>query len=87
MRAIYSGLGVKGGVVCEWTGTTKGCIDFYIKATGWAVELLREGTPASISEHTSRFTCGQYQDWVEDGSISDWLVVDCRTSIPHDTCG
>jgi hypothetical protein len=24
---------------------------------------------------------------VENGSIREWLVVDCRTSIPEDTCG
>jgi hypothetical protein len=50
------------------------------------VELRREGDDVSITEHTGRFTRGKYQSWVEDGSIKQWLVVDCRTSIPQDTC-
>ena len=85
MRAVSEGLGVRTGVLCEWTWTTPGRVDFYIPKMGWAVELLREGNQASISKHTARFTSidGQYRKWVDDGSIKEWLVVDCRASIPQ----
>jgi hypothetical protein len=87
MRAIFEELGVTCGVQCEWTGTTKGRLGFYIGDACWAVELLCDGNEANIGEHTNRFTCGEYQPWVDDGSIREWLVVDCRTSIPQDSCG
>ena len=84
MRAVSEGLGLRSGVLCEWTATTQGCADFYIPTMRWAVELLREGSQASISQHTARFTSrdGGYREWVDDGTIKEWLVVDCRTSIP-----
>ena len=84
MRAVSEGLGIRSGVLCEWTATTHGCVDFYIPTMRWAVELLREGSQASISHHTARFTSrdGRYRKWVDDGTIREWLVVDCRTGIP-----
>lgn len=89
MRAVSEGLGVRSGVWCEWTSTTHGRVDFYIPKMRWAVELLREGSQTSITQHTARFTSrdGQYRKWVDDGTIKEWLVVDCRTSIPEDNCG
>ena len=87
MRAVSKGLGVRSGVLCEWTSTTHRLVDFYIPQMRWAVELLREGKQTSISQHTSaRFRDGQYSKWVTDGLIKEWLVVDCRTSIPEDIC-
>ncbi len=84
MRAVSEALGIRSGVLCEWTATTHGCVDFCIPKMCWAVELLREGSQASISQHTARFTSrdGQYKKWVDDGTIREWLVVDCRTDIP-----
>jgi len=87
MRAIFQGLEVRGGVQCEWTGTTKRCLNFYIRDARWAVQLLCEGNQVSIGEHMNRFTFGEHRAWVDNGSIMEWLVVDCRTSVPHDTCG
>jgi hypothetical protein len=86
MRAFSEGLGIRGAVQCKWTGAPAGRVDFYIQDAGWAVELLREGDEVSITEHTDRFSCGRYQPWVANGSIRQWLVVDCRTSVPQDTC-
>ena len=88
MRAVSEGLGVRSGVWCEWTATTHVRVDFYIPQMRWAVELLREGNQASITQHTARFTSrdGQYRKWVDDGLIKEWLVVDCRTCIPEGIC-
>ena len=85
MRAISEGLGVRTGMLCEWTATTQGRVDFYIPEMCWAVELLREGSKASISQRAARFTSagGQYRQWVHDGLVKEWIVVDCRTSIPE----
>ena len=66
MRAVSEGLGVTAGVLCEWTANTHGRVDFYIPEMCWAVELLREGSQGSISQHAARFTSrdGQYKKWV-----------------------
>lgn len=89
LRALSEGLKVSHGVPCEWTGSTKGCL--YIPRMGWAVELLHEGDRASLGKHIGRFTHkdGQYKQWICDGSIKEWLVVDCRTSrsASENTCG
>ena len=88
IQAVSEGLGVRSGVLCEWMASTHVHIDFYIPQMRWAVELLCEGNQESISQHTAQFTSkdGQYRKWVDDGSIQEWLVVDCRTSIPEDIC-
>ena len=44
MQAISKGLGVRAGVLCEWTANTHGHVDFYVREMCWAVELLREGS-------------------------------------------
>ena len=48
MRAVSEGLGLRSGVLCEWTATTHGHVDFYIPTMRWAVircETVRETTP------------------------------------------
>ncbi|KAL4784280.1 hypothetical protein BJX76DRAFT_347964 [Aspergillus varians] len=53
-----------------------------IPEKNWAVEQLREED--RVHEHISRFHegGGRYHSWVTDGMISDWIIINCATSVP-----
>lgn len=73
------------GISSEWSGTSGGRIDFLVPSACWGFELLRDGD--RIEEHCSRFEPGgAYHPWIQDGRIKDWLILDCRHSMPRKTC-
>lgn len=75
-------LGFSSKVISEWSGGGDCRIDFMVKDPGWGIELLREGD--RLGEHCQRFVGnGKYTPWIRDGSIRDWLIIDCRTSQPR----
>ena len=52
----------------------------------WGVEFLVDGTMTTLNEHYGRFMRdGKYHWWILEGSISDWLVIDCRYLRPWGT--
>ncbi|KIL58917.1 hypothetical protein M378DRAFT_15182 [Amanita muscaria Koide BX008] len=58
-----------------------GCIDFFIPAVKWGIELTRDGN--QLNEHSSRFTnSGAYEAWLNSGDMNDYILLDCCTSIP-----
>lgn len=82
-RSLHQVLGFSAKVVSEWTGDRDNRIDFMIEGPRWGIELLRDGN--RLSEHCDRFVGnGRYTPWIEDGSLRDWLIIDCRTSFPHE---
>ncbi|KIL58928.1 hypothetical protein M378DRAFT_111568 [Amanita muscaria Koide BX008] len=84
-RSVFS---VTFGNVClsaEFTSAREarvaGCIDFFIPAVKWGIELTREGN--QLNEHSSRFTnSGAYEAWLNSGDMNDYILLDCCTSIP-----
>lgn len=82
-RALHALLGFSAHITSEWSKSgSHGRIDFRIGGVGWGLELVREGQ--RLAEHCERFRQnGRYWNWVQDGSLADWLVIDCRTSTPQ----
>ncbi|KAE8391262.1 hypothetical protein BDV23DRAFT_182776 [Aspergillus alliaceus] len=81
-RAAHEVLGYAMNVTSEWSSGGQGCIDFRFAQVGWGIELLREGD--RLKEHCERFaSTGTYARWIADGSIKDWLIIDCRTTRPE----
>ncbi|KAJ5899436.1 hypothetical protein N7495_004180 [Penicillium taxi] len=81
-RAAHQVLGYSMNVTSEWSSKGKSRIDFRFAQVAWGVELLREGD--QIQEHCQRFyPGGTYAPWIAEGSIKDWLVIDCRTTRPN----
>lgn len=76
---VIAGRGVP--ICSEWSRTKDGRVDFWIPEKKWAVELLREED--RVLEHISRFQeGGRYHSWITDGMITDWIIINCATSLP-----
>ncbi|KAF8225910.1 hypothetical protein L208DRAFT_1503504, partial [Tricholoma matsutake] len=59
-------------------GMAKGRVDFYIPATGWGIDLLRDGN--QFERHCSQFSkTGSYGTTLP---LSEYIIVDCRTTCP-----
>jgi hypothetical protein len=57
-----------------------GRIDFFIPGVKWGIENTREGD--RLNNHASRFEPDAYHKWLEDGDMTDYVLLDCRTTIP-----
>lgn len=80
-RVAHEVLGYAMNISSEWSSGGNGRIDFRLAQVGWGIELLREGD--RLKDHCERFNPGgRYATWIQDGSIQDWLIIDCRTSTP-----
>jgi hypothetical protein len=66
-------------------GTPKGRIEFFIRSKKWGVEILREGS--RLREHNSRFTTGEYGTWLQDGKMTDYIMIDFRSKKPSQLQG
>ncbi|KAF5863447.1 hypothetical protein ETB97_010078 [Aspergillus alliaceus] len=45
------------------------------------ISMLREGN--RLTKHCQRFiNNGSYTQWIQNGWLQDWLIIDCRTSAP-----
>ncbi|OJJ47655.1 hypothetical protein ASPZODRAFT_165779, partial [Penicilliopsis zonata CBS 506.65] len=76
---MVAGRGVP--ISSEWSRTKKGSLDFWMPEKMWAIELLRDYD--RVDEHISRFqNMGQYHDWVIEGMIKDWIIINCATTVP-----
>jgi len=74
-------LGSGHGISSEWSGGGSGHIDFRITEPKWGIELLRDGD--RLTEHCQRFeNSGRYWNWVLNGWIRDWIILDCRHTMP-----
>ena len=81
-RAFNSLLGHGFAVSSEWSQSEDGRIDFRILGPKWGIELLRDGD--RLTEHCNRFLGkGAYHQWIADGSMKDWIILDCRHSCPR----
>ena len=58
-------------------GMVKGCVDFYVPAKRWEIELLRDGD--RLPSHWGRFSDGG--SYAESLPLTDYIIVDCRTTI------
>jgi len=84
-RTFTSLLGTGVSISSEWAPDNSGRVDFRILGPKWGVELLRDGTEKTIDEHYKRFLPkGKYYKWISKGLITDWLVIDCRSSTPEE---
>ncbi|KAL2814813.1 hypothetical protein BJX63DRAFT_431203 [Aspergillus granulosus] len=80
-RAFNQVTGGGVSISSEWSRTRDGRVDFWINKKKWAIELLRDHN--RIDEHIARFyKDGKYYNWIKDKMISDWIVVNCATSMP-----
>lgn len=74
-------LGPGHGISSEWSGGHSGRIDFRIIEPKWGIELLRDGD--RLTEHCQRFeNGGRYWNGVSNGWILDWIILDCRHTMP-----
>ncbi|KAJ5908305.1 hypothetical protein N7495_000987 [Penicillium taxi] len=81
-RASHQVLGYAMNVTSEWSPGGRGRIDFRFAQVGWGVELIREGD--RLKGHCSRFAPGgSYAPWISAGLLTQWLIIDCRTSWPE----
>lgn len=81
-RSLQQVLGFSARIVSEWTGDKDNRIDIRIDDPRWGIELLCDGN--RLGEHCDRFVGnGRYTPWIQNGSLQDWLVIDCRTSFPR----
>jgi hypothetical protein len=62
-------------------GNRRGLIDFLIPSKKWGIELLRNGN--RIKGHVERFTQGEYGEWIRQGILHDYIIIDFRTNIPR----
>lgn len=73
------------GIVSESSCVGQERIDFHIITPRWGFELLCDGD--QLLEHCNRFepggTCHQS---IQQGLLTNWLILDCRRSIPHEHC-
>lgn len=83
MDRTFNSLAGRGVVFSsEWAFAGEGCVDFRIKEPGWEVEILRDGD--RLDEHCKRFLPeGSYNGWVSEGTLNDWLILDCRHTVPE----
>jgi hypothetical protein len=59
-------------------------MDFRIVGPKWGVGILRDGDGDRLTEHCNRFLDkGAYHQWIVDGSMKDWIILDCRHSRPQ----
>lgn len=85
-RSIHT---LSSGAVCispEFASSGKarvaGRIDFFIPKMGWGIEITREGS--NLREHMDRFSPhGAYGAWISSNEMSDYILLDCRTSEPR----
>ncbi len=81
-HAFNSLLGHGVAMSSEWSLYGDGRIDFRIVDPAWGIELLRDGD--RLTEHCNRFLDkGTYYRWILNGSIKDWIILDCRHSNPQ----
>ena len=81
-RAFNSLLGHGFAISSKWSQFGNGRIDFRIVGPKWGVEILRDGD--RLTEHCNRFLDkGAYHQWIVDGSMKDWIILDCRHSRPQ----
>ena len=56
-------------------------IDFFIPGAKWGIEITREGD--RLNNYAARFEVdGAYGKWLKDGDMTDYVLLDCRTTIP-----
>lgn len=70
----------------EFASARKACvagrIDFFIPVVKWGIEFTRDGN--RLDEHSSRFAqSGAYGAWLKSGDMADYILLDCRTTIPR----
>ncbi|ODM15278.1 hypothetical protein SI65_09219 [Aspergillus cristatus] len=80
---VFNSLAGRGvAISSEWTFAGEGCVDFRIKEPGWGVEILQDGD--RLDKHCKRFLPdGSYNGWVSEGILNDWLILDCRHTVPE----
>lgn len=82
-RSLQQVLGFSAKVTSKWSGDKDNGIDIIVEEPRWSIEIVREGD--RLSEHCGRFVGnGKYTPWIRNGSLQDWLVIDCRTSYPRE---
>lgn len=81
-RATYEILGKQIHLSSEWSSEgSSGRVDFQVRSMKWAIECVREGD--RLQQHVARFQPGGiYSRWIEDHSITQFIIIDFRTSMP-----
>lgn len=77
-RCIYKVTGGKCIVHGEYSYTTKGRIDFFIKKRAWGIEVIKDGD--RVDGHIARFEDkGMYGSW---NIVKEYILLDFRTKLP-----
>lgn len=84
-RCFRDELGPDGGIASERSCPGRGRIDFLAVTPGWGFKLLQDGN--GLAEHCKSFERdGIYNQAIQRVIISDWLLLDCRHTVPRDPC-
>lgn len=84
-RAFHAVVGHGVAISSEWACNSDWRVDFLIPQPGWGVEILRDGD--RLRQHCDRFEPGgSYQRLVQNGVMTDWLVLDCCHTRPQRYC-
>jgi hypothetical protein len=77
-RCLYKVLEGKVCLHTEFSYTSDGRLDLYLREKRWAIELLKDGD--GTKQHVQRFNLGgKYHRW---GMIDDHILLDFRTQWP-----
>ena len=73
------------GITPEFTSASDarlaGRIDFFIQQTKWGIECTQDGD--RLLAHSTRFADdGVYEQWLKDGEMDDYILLDFRVSMP-----
>ncbi|KAL4883866.1 hypothetical protein BJY04DRAFT_183395 [Aspergillus karnatakaensis] len=67
----------------EWSRTSDGRVTFYIPQKKWAIEIVSNLSDDNLKEYLGRFKQGgKYWDWIEEGKVEDWVVINFTTEAP-----
>lgn len=81
-RAYTDLLQFRGGITTEWP-CGGGSLDVFITEQKWGIEFLRN----DLNGHLKRFRDGGlYYKSTQDGTLRDWLIIDCGISTPRKKC-
>lgn len=77
-RALHLVTGGKCNIHSEFSYTSRGRLDFFLKKKQWGIEVMREGD--RLQNHIERFEPqGAYGSW---SLVKDWVILDFRHTQP-----
>lgn len=83
LERLDGGVGITPEFASASDARVAGRIDFFIHQTKWGIECLQDGD--RLQGHSRRFADGggDYGQWLEDGDMEDYILLDFRVGMPE----